>query len=125
VRYNILKVHSAPLWQRDGHISWAEFADVFGLDLERVRQTEKHFPEVRGEESERDMVARIERTTRYAARQLLDSNAKVIRTQLVSSLLGHILAHGLPETVAHALMRSCSMSGSPSSGSRALAQTWP
>ena len=103
VRSLIVQVGCDPLWTRDGDFAWTEFARAFELEIGRVRQAEERRPRKESETDE-EVLARINRVTRYAIRQILDEKGEVIRTQLVTALLWSIIEHGMPAQLAQALV---------------------
>jgi hypothetical protein len=100
VRYSIVKLGNEPLWTRQGEVSWEEFAKAF--QFECIRASQGAEPEA--VESDAEMNERIDRTTRYAIREVLGKDGAVLRTQLVTPLLGSIVVHGMPARIAHALV---------------------
>lgn len=103
VRNSIVKIGNEALWSRDGEMPWEEFARIFAVEHDRALDVEASLPK-KDHETDADAMASVDRVTRYAMRQILDSNGLVLRTQFVTTLLGVVAQQGLPEHLTHALV---------------------
>jgi hypothetical protein len=103
VRNTIVKMGNESLWSRDGELPWVEFARAYALERDRVLRAELRLP-VKENESGEEFEERVERTTRYAFREIRNEHGTVIRTQFVTGLLNFVAEKGLPDNIVHALV---------------------
>jgi hypothetical protein len=98
-----VRMGNESLWSRDGEMPWEEFAKVYVAELDRVYQAEARIPS-KDDESDAEMWKRVERSTRYALREIRNAEGAVIRTQYVAALLEFVAEQGVPEAIIHALV---------------------
>jgi hypothetical protein len=103
VRNTIVKMGNESLWSREGEMPWQEFAKVYIAELDRVSQAEARIPP-KDDESDDEMWKRVERSTRYALREIRNAEGAVVRTQYVAALLEFVAERGVPENIVHALV---------------------